>query len=77
MEQKQRTPLEQEHLDELLRHKYEMDERRSEYLRRAEVLQGASEYVPANLGRNHPDYGLSWEDHQKAKEARKNAANSR
>lgn len=27
-------------------------------------------YIPCNLGVNHPDYGMSWEDHQSAKAQR-------
>lgn len=30
-----------------------------------------NEYVPANLGRNHPDYGMSMKDHETEKAARK------
>jgi hypothetical protein len=29
-----------------------------------------NEYVPANLGRNHPDYGMSMKDHEAEKAAR-------
>lgn len=29
-----------------------------------------NEYVPANLGRNHPDYRMNMEDHEKEKVAR-------
>jgi hypothetical protein len=29
-----------------------------------------NEYVPANLSRNHPDYGMSMKDHEAEKAAR-------
>jgi hypothetical protein len=31
----------------------------------------ADPYIPANLGRNHPDYGMSMKDHETEKAARK------
>lgn len=30
----------------------------------------ANPYIPANLGRKHPDYGMSMKDHEKEKAAR-------
>lgn len=32
--------------------------------------QPTPSYIPANLGRNHPDYGMSAKDHQVEKIAR-------
>lgn len=32
--------------------------------------QSTPSYIPANLGRNHPDYGMSAKDHQVEKIAR-------
>jgi hypothetical protein len=56
-------------------HKKEIEDRVRERHRLTTLMQ-RPQYVPANLSRNHPDYGMSMEEHLEAKMLRKTQKSS-
>lgn len=48
-------------------HRVRMDERKAKRKHLADLFQDSNLYIEANLSMNHPDSGMSMEDHKKAK----------
>lgn len=53
-----------------IKHKVRVEVKKAMRARRYNMQKNNPVYIPANLSRKHPDYGMSMQDHLMEKEAR-------
>lgn len=58
------------------KHKVKMQTKKAVREHKYNALRHSPEYIAANLGRNHPDYGMSMKEHEAEKALRNSQKSS-